>query len=118
MSVLKKIKEGAEDLAKLQITTVVGPIEFVNDKPVPGNDVKVMYSEVDLIDGDIKSYFDPAFMEAPLNTIRQFHQAKEDDGRAIIARNVEVLKDLAQLILDFGGDEGGDETPAPGDPDA
>ena len=108
MAFLDTLKNAAENVATLTITTAVGGAVPVADKPgryTPADNSEIMYSSIDLLTGDITSIISPSFLTPQQATIRQYHQAREDMGRDIIKQNIECLEKLADLVVKLGGND-------------
>ena len=102
--VLERLMNTAENVATLNITTVVGDAISVKGKDgyyLPDKNGKTMHSSIDLLQGDITSIIPDEFLSPPLNTIRQYHQAREDTGRQIIKENIECLMKLVELVKEL-----------------
>ena len=103
-SVLENLMNTAENVATLNITTVVGeaiPVKGKDGYYLPDKTGKTMHSSIDLLQGDITSIIPQAFLSPPLSTIRQYHQAREDTGRQIIKENIECLMKLVELVKEL-----------------
>ncbi|MFT4928606.1 MAG: hypothetical protein ACI8WB_004725 [Phenylobacterium sp.] len=98
MSFLDDLEKNIANVANLEIKTIVGEATFAQDGSYTVNDeAKTMYSSVNLLQGDITSIIPESFLSPPYETIRQYHQAREEEGRKIIADNINCLKELATL---------------------
>jgi hypothetical protein len=104
MSFLQTLQNTIQKVATLSITTIVGEAQLDEDgttyKPVAG--AKVMQSSIDLLEGDITSIIPEDFLKEPYASLREYHQAREDMGRAIIKENIECLKSLVELVQKLG----------------
>lgn len=94
------IIDKAQDFLSLEIQTIVGEINF-NDKKkvVPGEGAKQIITQIDLLDGDIRTAFSDEFLKPPLDKVREFHAEREKQGQKIIEDNIKVLKELVDLVL-------------------
>ncbi|MGF1640469.1 MAG: hypothetical protein ACFCUO_05920 [Rhodospirillales bacterium] len=61
---------------------------------------KVIKSEMDLIDGDITTTIDTAFITGELASTREFHNQQVINARQVVASNIRSLVDLAERIGD------------------
>ena len=110
MSFLDQLRSTIHKVATLSITTAVGEAELSADGSsyAPGAGAKVMHSSIDLLQGDITSVIPEEFLTQPYARIREYHQAREDMGRAIIKENIECLKSLVELVEKLGESEPGE----------
>ena len=97
---LKKITESLKGLVTLQITTVVGQVAYdsATDKTTVAN-AKVIRTVIDLLEGDIKTEIDEAFVTGALQALRDFHAEREKQGSAIVKANIEALEKLFDFAL-------------------
>ena len=118
MSFFDKIISAANNLVNLKIITFVGDynidkdtnLVFDSSKPV----TDAIISNINLVDGDITTAIAEKFMAAPYDVIRDYHNKREEQGQAIISRNVDMLKDLVDLIVHANNNKDAlkDTTPA------
>ena len=125
-SFFDRIKGRLDDLTTLTITTVVGdlvskePAQPQQDNATPGQvteqkelmlqlgnkgytfaeGARVIYSSIDLVDGDITTIMHEDYTKPALASLRQYHQAREQEGRDIIDGNIETLKALVKFVDD------------------
>lgn len=107
MSVVDDLLDKAKDVVNLEIITVVAnpKVKIENNRiqlSATTDDLKdsqTIYSNINLIDGDITRIIPEVFYkpESNLAAVRQIHQSSEDQGREIIASNIKALEQLAQL---------------------
>ena len=106
---LEKIKNAFSNLVTLEILTAVGQIKFpTDDNPDPSlpdldidKDPKVILTKIDLLQGDIKTVYDPEFITGKYQVLKEFHKAREEQGHEIIKKNIEVLRELLGLVMDY-----------------
>jgi hypothetical protein len=84
----ERILQSIEDLVTLNIDTIV------NDDGT----AKIMTSTINLIDGDIKTEFDVAFVTGDLKELRDYHTQREAQGHQIIKDNIDALAKLIDLF--------------------
>ncbi len=97
---IEKIKNALDNLVTLEIITTVGGIKKEGDKFAPDIDLataKVMLTRIDLLQGDITTTINEAFVSGPLAPLRDFHEAKVKEGYGIVQKNIEALERLARL---------------------
>ncbi len=95
-----RIKDALNNLVTLEIITTVGGIKKEDNKFVPDFDfatAKVMLTRINLLQGDITTTINEAFVSGPLAPLRDFHEAKVKEGYGIVQKNLEALKSLAEL---------------------
>ncbi len=106
MAFLDDLANKAENIANLQIKTIIGEATFdPNDesgKYTLNDNAQTMYTSIDLLQGDITSIIPESFLSDKLANIRQYHQSREEMGRQIIKDNIECLKELAELVKSLG----------------
>ncbi len=110
---MKKIEEKINDLTTLEIVTAVGEVKFrtadegsdgiraaINtDKPV-----KAILTRIDLLDGDIRTVFDEAFVTGEYKALKSFHTEREKQGHDIIEKNLKALQTLYNMAKNLKGD--------------
>lgn len=130
--IIDQIKASAEKLVTLEIMTGVGEVTIKTtgngnvqkfDLDIPANySAKAIYSQVDLVQGDIKTLFHKDFMTQEHEELRTFHRAREAQGHDIIRQNITMLRELKNFIKelmedDKPGNEGANgDTAAPANP--
>jgi hypothetical protein len=109
MSFLETVKERVANLKTLEIRTVVGHFKWdeAQRKIVYKDDeVKLIMTQIDLLEGDITTSFSEEFLQPPYDEIRKYHAEREKQGHAIIEGNLKALKGLIELIRDVSTREG------------
>ncbi|NQZ05566.1 MAG: hypothetical protein HRT35_00255 [Algicola sp.] len=106
MAFLDDLASKAEQIVNLQIKTIIGEATFdPNDKSgkyTLSDNAQIMYTSINLLDGDITSIVPESFLSDKLSNMRQYHQSREAMGRQIIKDNIECLKELTALIKSLG----------------
>jgi hypothetical protein len=107
-SFTQKLTQALENLARLEIVTAVGAVTV--DPRAVGSarytlaaGAKVMHTSIDLLQGDIVTQIDPAFLTGELAPLRDFHAAREAQSSALIKGNVEALGQLLALAERLAG---------------
>jgi hypothetical protein len=114
MADLKKLMEDIKgalvNLVTLEIITAVGPITVKRkDSAASGPmssfpdieydpNLKMIQTKIDLLQGDIKTIFDPEFVTGNYQSLRDFHAAREKQGSDIISNNLKALKELFNWV--------------------
>ena len=98
----KKLEAAFEDATTLEITTIVGDItmEEVEGK-LKAEGTKTMFTKIDLVDGDIVTMIDNAFVKGDLVKMREHHEAVEARANKIIQDNIATLQTLLQTVKDL-----------------
>ncbi len=97
---LKNIEKTIIKLTTLEIKTVVGDYTVAPDdsvQPIAGGDFKVMYSKINLLDGDITTQLSHPLTAPEYDWLRDFHARKEEHGHEIINNNIKALISLIEL---------------------
>ena len=100
MSLQDKILDALDNLVTLKITTSVltGP---------GAEDRRSMVTQIDLLQGDISTDIPKEFVDGgPYESLRAFHQEREQQGGDIVKANVEALKSLLGLAIEAGNQPG------------
>jgi hypothetical protein len=101
---IDRIKDAIENLITLEIITAVGQVDF-NAENGPdldqSKDPKVILSKIDLIQGDIKTVYDPEFVTGNYKELKDFHKTREEQGHQIIKDNLDALMRLFNLAKDL-----------------
>jgi hypothetical protein len=100
-----KLESSLENLVTLEIVTAVGPVQpttrdsnGVKIQATTDAGAKLLRTSIDLLQGDITTEMDPAFVTGPYQDLRQFHQAREAQAMEIVKGNIEAVKALVALI--------------------
>lgn len=104
-ALMENIKKALENLTTLEIVTAVGQVDFALESDADldqTKDAKVILSKINLIQGDIKTIYDPEFVTGNYKELKDFHKAREEQGHQIIKDNLEALKNLFNLASDLG----------------
>jgi hypothetical protein len=103
---LDTLKQIFDNLVTLNIVTAVGDVDIATGKGgdqrltiKPG--AKVLWTEIDMLEGDIKTSIHPDFAGDAGKELRAFHASREQQGQAIIKNNIEALEKLLVLIEDL-----------------
>lgn len=110
-----KLEGSLENLVTLEIVTAVGPVQpttrnkdGVKVQAATDPAAKLLRTSIDLLQGDITTEMDAAFVTGPYQDLRAFHQAREAQAMEIVKGNIEAVKALVALIQGRqGGDAGG-----------
>jgi hypothetical protein len=97
-----RVKDSLDNLVTLKIITSVGPVPAVDDKGnlIAGVSAHLMRSRINLLQGDIVTEIDPAFVTGELKDLRDFHMRREQEGSAIVDKNIEVLRSLLSFAVE------------------
>jgi hypothetical protein len=104
---LDKIRNALTELVQLKIVTAVGPITAAvdpNDRSriVPEvtsvQDSSLMYTRINLLDGDIVTCIPDKFVTGDYKDLREFHAAREKQAHEMIKGNFAALKELLALV--------------------
>ncbi len=108
-----KIEKAVSDLTTLKVITAVGNVD-VSQTAVDQNgekrvvraetyqNAKAILSTIDLIDGDISTVMDEAFVnDAGYVGIRDDHLLRVQDAQAIVDKNLKTLLDMVKTVGDI-----------------
>jgi hypothetical protein len=104
--ILEHIQKALGSLVTLRITTVVGPINVTVDNntlqtSIPsGTKTQAIQSTINLLEGDITTVLDPAYVSGDLTALRTFHENQVVKGHDIVVNNFNALVSLAKQIGD------------------
>lgn len=118
LSLFDKIRHKLNDLTTLEIKTIVGDhtVDEHGKIQVDTSDhADVIFTKIDLLDGDITSGFNPKFLQEPYSAVKEYHAAREQEGKDIIKKNIETLEALLKLVVNVESMSNGSDTDAPGD---
>ena len=110
-----KIGDVLVDLVTLQVTTCMGKVNSAKlpniDKGlIPITKAKVIHTRIGLLDGDITTVIDEAFVpEGEIPKLRDFHEQRVTEGGDIVKRNIEAIQELLSMVASFRSDEEQDE---------
>ena len=97
---LDKIKNSLNNLVTLEIVTAVGGIKKEGEKVAPNLDyqnAQMILTKIDLLQGDITTVVNEAFVTGPYSALRDYHEAKVKEGYEIVQKNIATLEQLAKL---------------------
>ncbi|WP_020530608.1 hypothetical protein [Flexithrix dorotheae] len=106
------IKE-ASKLKTLEIQTIVGEFDINAGKVAFQKNYKkpdAIYSEIDLLTGDIRTGMTAKFLEEPFEKLREYHALREQQAHDIMERNIGVLQKVFALLKEVNDE--GEEKPA------
>ena len=101
MSFLETVKQSIKNLKTLEIRTVIGNYKWDEaQKKITYKDdeVRLIMTQIDLLEGDITTSFSEDFLKPPYDEIRKYHAEREKQGHEIIEGNLKALKDLVELV--------------------
>ncbi len=109
----QKIIDVATGLATVKVRTIVGKIGAAQEglEPTPGltafrlswnpSEVKVIATEISLIDGDANNFVPDEFLNNPEGaSIRDFHDRQVQRAQEISNRNIELMMRVATALSD------------------
>ena len=103
---IEKIEDALEKAVTLEIITAVGQIKGGPEKEAEidwGQNPKVILTKINLLQGDIETVFDPAYVTGDYQALRDFHMAREKEGYDIVHKNLDALKELYTLATQWRG---------------
>lgn len=112
MSLVDSIKSKLVNLTTLEIVTAVGPPTRDADGRLTvdlGSNSAVMFTQIRLLDGDVKTSVDPSFVSGDNQPLREFHQARVSEGMQAVKDNIAALKQLYQLVTTIERDTADDK---------
>lgn len=97
---LQSILDKMDKLVSLEIVTTVGDVEYKNNKfEIAFKDKpKVLYSKIDLLQGDITTVMNQEYITGEYQALRTFHEEQITRGQDIIKKNIEAAKALASAL--------------------
>jgi hypothetical protein len=102
-NVIAKAKKAVDDFVSLDVTTIVGKFKLdENGKVVPADDdQKIIYTESNILTGDIRNLIDPEFASAADDPIRKFHESQVDKAEQTISNTIDALKAMVGCLVDL-----------------
>ncbi len=96
----RRIAEKIEDAANLTIVTAIGDPVFDGQRLDMSRltGAKMMCTEINLVDGHIRTVLNRDFIDGDLKELRDLHQRREEQGGLIVKQNLEALRELVSLI--------------------
>ena len=101
---LESIKEIVRGFKTLTIVTLVTNIQVDAEgkaSPKPGTADKGCYTEIDLVEGDIKNYIGKGLEDEEYDRVTKFHANQVEKGQQVIQNTIAALKDAAKLIKEL-----------------
>lgn len=105
-ALINRIKEALENLVTLEVITAVGQVKFggpgtQNPDLDTDKDYKLILTKIDLLQGDIKTVYDPEFVTGNYRELKEFHKSREEQGHQLVKDNLAALKSLFDLVMDL-----------------
>jgi hypothetical protein len=106
-SFIQKLERCMEALVTLNVVTAVGAAtvdissdgaQTSNKIALTGGSSKVIWTAIDLVQGDITTVIDPEFQGDAGKELRDFHKSRETQGLEIMRGNISALKELVSLL--------------------
>ena len=108
MTIGRRILDSMERLTTLEIVTAVGPTPL-GPGGAPdlrlGGDAQVMVTRIRLLEGDITTKMDEAFVTGVHAPLRAFHEEQVARGLQIVKDNINALGELYRLLRQVEADE-------------
>jgi len=105
-TILAKIGRAVRSLVELQVITAVGEFEItIDDEGRPAfrggrvTSAEVLFTRINLAEGDITSYVHPSFLAGEKAELRQYHDEQVHKAAEIMDRNVRVFTELAKAFV-------------------
>jgi hypothetical protein len=97
-ALLEEIKNAVAEFKTLEIVTVVGtviPGESVKDLSFKfDKNSKTILTRIDILDGDITTVIDEAYVTGDYQSLREFHAQREEKGYSIVRNNIAAIREL------------------------
>ena len=95
-----------EDAVNLEVVTVIEDINDAQDRSQSaakiGKSGQVLYTRINLVQGDIVNIFGKEFITEPTNQpLVEFHKEQVLDGKNVIKNNIETLKSIIEYAMKF-----------------
>jgi hypothetical protein len=100
---IAKVEHALEELVTLNIVTAVGEAQ-IESSGTPSRKItmsgksKVIWTSIDLLQGDITTVIHPELQGDAGKDLREFHKGRELQGIAIIKENIAALRDIMKLL--------------------
>ncbi|MFZ5891743.1 MAG: hypothetical protein ACOY0T_11870 [Myxococcota bacterium] len=105
---IKQVEKSLERLVNLNVVTAVGSakVEIKSEQgsgastsiELTGPSTKVIWTAINLAQGDVTTVIDPDFQGDGGRELREFHKSRESQGLEIIRGNISALKELVSLL--------------------
>lgn len=105
--ILKRLERAAANLTTLEVITRVGPVDVTlhggkdPDVSIPsanGATAPVLYTRIDILDGDIFNNLDSSFVDGPNKELKAFHAEAVKAGREMVDQRLDFIARLAQEL--------------------
>lgn len=98
--ILATLGKAAEEIITLKVKTCVGSNISYDDKNkiIFNAGDKAIITEIDLLQGDITTFFNEELLKPEYDKIRDYHAEKVQQGSLIIQNNIKALSDILELI--------------------
>lgn len=104
---IEKIEHFLNDIASLEITTVVGDFRVVYNKETgkwepadTGSPLEAMQTRINLFQGDLTSAMHQNFSTGGDSVVRDFHDSQVQKAQGIVDSNVKAFKEIIGLLTD------------------
>ena len=118
--IIGNVQKAAENFVNLKITTVVGTFDVTGsgtDISVQprGGEQKVMFTQLDIIQGDIVNYIDTEFAQKDDHPMRKFHADQVNSAQSTVERTVKSVHKMVETLITLAK-ESDDASKANSDP--
>ncbi len=96
---ISKLELSIENLITLKVVTRIAASSGATGASSDGA-AKAITTTIDLLQGDITTEIDPAFVGDSYKALRDFHASREKQAMDIIKTNIEAIEKLCQMIAD------------------
>lgn len=98
---VQSLKASVNELVTLRVATVVGDVKWganKSDAPFePGQNARAMVTEIDMAQGDIRTFIDESFVDGSAAGMREFHANREQQAAKMVRDNIATIKELLDL---------------------
>ena len=105
---LQAFSAGIQDAVTLKVRTIVESAPTSQNSSTAeaiqlnGETGKRLYTEINLIDGNITNVFGEAFLNNPnYQSLVEFHKSEVSKGEHIIQTNIETVKKVVEYAIEF-----------------
>lgn len=99
---LEEVLGKLDNLKTLEIRTIIGNFRWNPEhKKIEYQEgrVRMIITQIDLLEGDITTAFSEDFLQEPYDKIREYHAEREKRGQEIIDGNLKAMGQLIKLFL-------------------
>jgi hypothetical protein len=102
--IIENVQKAAENFINLKITTVVGTFDVTGSGTDIGvqaraGEQKVMFTQLNIVEGDISNYIDTEFAQNDDHPMRRFHTDQVLKAQSTVKGTVDSVQKMVETLI-------------------